>query len=757
MQPTPGSKKSAKSAAQVPRMDSDVTSHAGTGDESDTDLPAEPQHDDRLKSLVARKKQEARAREIQKEQEAAKRNERSHKLSEISEDSANDQVNEGKLTQQARPIRKASKKDLEEMNRETQRMSRNMQLAHQAKTKKKITKESFFARFNFQSHAPAGLNAVQGQSSSTVASSAPASDKEADPAIESPPTSPLGADDVLHELPAADIGQGFPANEKLISIEDVEAVLPCDLRLVDHVSPKTPQRFKKSMFNFSNEAQTNPRKLIKSENVNLPAVLEHSERTLVREPGSESDLEILPRQKLKKSLKIFDRMPAKGFREDRSLQTLRALAHLNSPGKQTSSSKPVITMSEMQESLRRKARKQAAEERAAKIQDLKDRGIIVQTAEEREQDQAAIEDLVEKARQEAALIMQKEKNATKKEKLVSGAVKSYDLSSDEDEEFEGDDEDESDVDLSGSGDDGGSRLNDDIDLDGDHTQSSDEDEDEKLENPSNAEPDLNRVSTPQSSHDRNGQEERDHAEQDKREQLESEQRIDLDIGYENERRRRRAIRVIEDDENDDSMGEAGGPSAYSDSIVQKPFIPGLAFSNAQAMGMTQAFAATMADLPSQAEMASTDLAQDSLALLGPMPEPNFPVYALEDSQAMVLDTQIDQEQSNGDAAVPKESSMEIAFDFSQSQIGSMTEDSEDLPTATQFSEIPVPPLDAGFEKSSPIRNRFVSVPPSTVDTVILSGVRNSPVIKKKGRLRRRTSISMSNIEMNESATLTDTR
>lgn len=752
-----GSKKSAKSAAQVPRMDLDVVSHAGTGDGSDSDLPAEPQHDDRLKSLVARKKKEARAREMEKEQEAARRNERSHELPEISEDSANDQVGEGKLTQQTRPIRKASKKALEEMNRETQRMSRNMQLSHQAKTKKKITKESFFSRFNFQSHAPASSIAVQGQSSSTMASSAPASDKEANSAIESPPTSPLGADDVLYELPAADIGQGLPADEKLISIEDVEAVLPSNLRLIDHISPKTPERFQKSKFNFSNEAQTNPRKLIKIKNVNLPAVLKHSERRLGQEPSSESDLEILPRQKFKKSLKIFDSMPAKGFREDRSLQTLRALAHLNSPGKKTSSSKPVVTMSEMQVSLQRKARKQAAAERAAKIQDLKDRGIIVQTAEERERDQAAIEDLVEKARQEAALIMQKEKYAARKAKLASGGVKSYDLSSDEDEEFEGDDEDESDVNLSGSGDDGGSRLNDDIDLDGDDAQSSDEDEGEQVENLSNVEPDLNGVFTLQSSDDRNGQEERDHAEQDQREQLESEQCVDLDIGCENERRRRRVIRVIEDDEDDDSMGEAGEPPACSDSIVQGPFIPGLAFSNAQAMGMTQAFAATMADLPSQAEMASTDPEQDSLALLGPMPEPNFPVYALEDSQTMVLDTKMDQGQSNGDATVPKESSMEITFDFSQSQIDSMTEDSEDLPTATQFSEIPDPTQDVGFEKSSPIRNRFISVPPSTVDTVILSGIRNSPVIKKKGRLRRRTSISMSNIEMNENATLTDSR
>lgn len=750
---TPRSKKSAKSAAQVARMDSHVASHAETGDGSDSDLPAEPQNDDRLKSLVARKKQEAKARQLAKEQEAARRNERSHGLSGISEDSANDQVGEGKLTQQARPTRKASKKALEEMNRETQRMSRNMQLAHQAKTKKKITKESFFSRFNFKSQASATLNNVQGQSSSTVASSAPASDKEANSANESPPTSPLGADDIVHKLPATDIVHALPANEGRMSIEDVEAVLPGNLRLLHCLSPKTPEKVKNSKLNFSNEAQMQPRKLMDIKNTNVLARLHHSDHPLVREPDSESDLEILPRRKPKKSLKIFDRMPTKEFREDRSLQTLRALAHLNSPGKQTSSSRPVITMSEMQVSLQIKARKQAAEERAAKIQDLKDRGIIVQTAEERERDQAAIEDLVEKARQEAALIMKKEKDAARKAKLASGQVKSYDLSSDEDEEFEGDDEDESDVDKSGSGDDEGSRLNDDVELDEHDTRSSDEDEGEEREKPLNAEPNLNYVSAPQSSDNREEQEERDHSGRDEREQLESKQSIDPDTGYDNERRRRRTARIIEDDEDNDSMGEAGETPACFDPVVQKPFIPGLTFFNVPAMGMTQAFAATMADLPSQAEIMSTDPEQDSLALLGPMPEPNFPVYALDDSQTMVLDTQIDQRQSNGDATGPKDSSMEITLDFSQSQIGSLIEDSEDLPTATQFSEIPDPTQDVGFEKSSPIRNRFISVPPSTVDTVILSGIRNSPVVKKKGRLRRRISISMSNIEMNESATL----
>ncbi|KAI9809116.1 MAG: hypothetical protein M1825_002405 [Sarcosagium campestre] len=46
------------------------------------------------------------------------------------------------------PGRKASKKALEEMNRETQRLARNMHLAPRAAVKKKFSKEAFLERFN---------------------------------------------------------------------------------------------------------------------------------------------------------------------------------------------------------------------------------------------------------------------------------------------------------------------------------------------------------------------------------------------------------------------------------------------------------------------------------------------------------------------------------------------------------------------------------------------------------------------------------
>lgn len=757
-QSTPRSKRSALRATQVSHVDSNVVGHVGTDDGSSSDLPAEPQNSDKLKALVARKRDEFRAREMAKKKKVARKNGHSHKssdmasasvdqgLSGISEDSADDQVGEGKLTQKARSTRKASKKALQEMNRETQRMSRNMQLAHQAKTRKKITKESFFSRFSFQSHTPASSHAVQGPSSSTVASSAPPSDKEAYSANESPPTSPLRADDVLQKLSATKIVQELPANKAHMRVEDIEAVLPSNLSVLDHPSRKLPKRAENSSLGSLNEASMQVRNVIKIKCPKTVPIVNPSDHATVRTLDFESDIEIMPRRNPKRSLEVFDRLPMHGLNEDRSLQNLRALAHLNSPGKRLSSSKATFTMSEMQSSLQRKARKQAAEERAARIRALTDRGIIVPSAEERENDQAAIEDLVEKARQEAASIMQKEKDAVRKEKIASGGMNNNDPSSDEDEDFEGDDEDESDVDFSGSSHEGGSQINDDIDIDEDTPKSLDRGECDERANSPLAERNSNRLRSADSCGDEKENEEHDHIEQG---EDEPGQLTNKNTSYVNERRRRKTTHVIEDD--DDSMDEVGKLPACVDPTVQRPFIPGLAFSNGLAMGMTQAFAATMADLQSQAGSASAGLDQDSLNLLGSIPEPNFPVYDLEDSEQMVLDSQTSLEQPNGDADGPQESSMEITIDFSQSQIRNMTEDSQGLPTATQTSEIPDPTQDVGFEKSSPIRNRFVSIPPSTVDTVILSGARNTPVVRRKGRLRRRTSLSTTNLNMIDDA------
>ena len=139
-------------------------------------------------------KRAARVEQLNK----ASKNSRSQQASSMVDSSGDDTMPSdeeagSRLEKEARPTRKASKKALEEMNRETQRMSRNMQLTHQAKTKTKITKESLLARFNFP--ISVDTDPVDAGAKSSPASSAPTSDAEGAKSHATPPTSPAIDDD----------------------------------------------------------------------------------------------------------------------------------------------------------------------------------------------------------------------------------------------------------------------------------------------------------------------------------------------------------------------------------------------------------------------------------------------------------------------------------------------------------------------------------------------------------------------------------
>lgn len=719
-------------------------------DDSDSDLPPDPLISTKVQLLVARKREELQAMKDADAWEKTEKKLRLPTLSKtrttrptkpgstsmgVSDNDSDDQDIESRLTQQARPTRKPTKKELEETNRETQRMRRNMQWTHQAKTKKKITKESLFTRFNLRT-SPQVAGAAQALSSSTAVSSAPASDTEDRDRRESPPTSPETAIDSPRKLESLQLSHGEATT---ITAEEVQGVLPSSLcvlgRPLLQLHEEHAERLKRVMdtrdlasITVSSKDPSNQPTKIYPSNPSL--------RSMTQNFDSDSDLEILPCEKLKRStLDVFDRLAVHNVNEERSLQTLRALAHVNSPGKQNLGSKPSMTMSDMHISLQKKARKQAAKERAEKIQDLKDRGIIIQTAEEREKDQAEVEDLVDKARREAALIMEKEKHAARKEKLANGESDGMDLSSDEDEDYQDNDAEESEIDLSGS---------DEEQARGDeHKVVSEAEEDVRSARlvdteASEAGEDENRVGELYSE-----------SEEDQGDEV---------INVPQVKRRRLTRLIIDDDDaDDDEIGKHDiQPSpVISPENMQKPLIPGLPFCNAMPMGLTQAFAATMADTQTKTQLnesADPDQEQDSLAFLGPMPEPNFPIYEFEDSQQLVPDSQNGNPLfAVGSNAADQTISPEIDLHFSQDQIQSNAlEDGEDLPVATQFSEIPDPTQDAGFVITTPIRNRFVSVPPSTVDTVLLSSMaRNSPIAKKRGRLYRRADASGDVGDINE--------
>lgn len=712
---------------------------AASNESSDSDLPANPQTNNRFLELVARKRAE---REIKQAEEDKKRAERFAKQrsfqQQLSRDASSasglsdeDRIMERKLTQQARPTRKASKKALEEMNRETQRMSRNMQLAHQAKTKKKITKDSLLARFNFRTPASPNIETPQHPSSSTVASSRPATDMEDAVNEESPPTSPIRPDDPS----VGAVESGTPKDSTVLEvgtacIEREEDDLPSMIDILSKPMPKTDKG--KGKAREQDDLNACPEtKGSKSTFTQAPIRIRQPKPSMADTDGdSDSELEILPTRKIKKArTDVFDRLPATKVQDTRSLQTLRALAHLNSPEKQAHGKKATMSLAEMQSYLQRRARQQATEERVEKIAELKSRGIIVQTAEERQKDQAEVEDLLEKARRKGEELKQQEKRAAKKEKIANGEVDGLPDTSDEDEDYREDEE--PDVELSGSEDE--QQIIDDCEESASDVEESQNEEEEEEGEDSLARKGLQQHGLIDNEASEDGDDEQEAEEDD-------DELIDDDVDGDNESprlplyRSRRSRLVVRDDEDEDETTGRQTPSQGLQVPVEAPmFPPGLESIkfDCEPMGMTQAFAATMADTQTQAE--ATQEEQDSMALLGPPPEPNFPMFDVPDSPQVVEDSQkgLHLPSGNNDENTGLQ---EIQLNFSQSQIqyGALG-DAQDPTMATQVSEMPDPTQDVGFVLSSPAPERFVNVPQSTADTVLLT-----PVKKPRRRLQRRS-------------------
>ena len=711
-------------------------------DESEPDLPANPRSNSRFMELVAKKRAEREAKQAAEDKNKAEKAAKNRSFEKaLSQDASSgsgisddDIAADRRLTQYSRPTRKASKKALEEMNRETQRMSRNMQLAHQAKTKKKISKQSLLDRFNFHTSMAPIMEAPQDLGSSTAASSAHASDLEERHDEDSPPTSPAAPDDSLL-APVDSVGDKQPVvtTDKRQSLGHEDEELPSMLEVMSQPTQKV-DKGKGKATNYS-EAEDAPGTL-KGQNtvfkqrpikVRLPRpILDHEDVDL----DSNSDTEVLPVRKSKTSkFDIFDRLPVVKMQEGRSMQTLRALAHLNSPERLPRAKKASMTQADMQRSLQQRARRQAMEERKAKIDELKRRGVIIQTAEEREKDQAEVEDLVDKARREADEIMQKEKKAARKEKTANGGMDGLADSSDEDDDYQAD-VDNLDVELSGS-DEEEEELE---DLSGEEDLSSDG---EQLEDDDNGGVNLSKddgtavlIDNEASEESEDEQEDEDIVEDGNEEEEES---------HEPHLHRRRTRMVIEDDGDDDEKRDEPPASALDPSSA--PEIPNFAVPAgpepiASLMGMTQAFAATMAETQTQGLDEQDE--QDSLAFLGPPPEPNFPMLYEIDSLQVVEDSQNGLPR-NTNAEQNSNTSNEIDLHLTQSQIiFDALGDAQAQVEASQISEVPDPTQDVGFVLSSPAPGRFVSEPPSTVDTVPLSGIagNGSPIRKKRGRLQR---------------------
>lgn len=733
------------------------------GSDTEDELPADLTKSSRFQALVARKRQERLRKEAE---EQKKRDERAKRMAEQmpadAEDTEEDDVSditddEGgqKLTQSSsarRPARKASKKAIEEMNRETQRMARSMQLAHEAKTKKKITKNSLFERFNFrpagaEEPAPAA-NLPPSSSRPTTPISGAQTDAEAGEAATPPSSPPSAVKRVMGaSAPVTTSAEGVVADthtDKDVQLPSLDEVVSENKTLDKGKSVATAPDLKPS----PKKKSAAPKRQFR---VKFPQAPVQVNKVAI-DSDSEHELQVLnPKQS--KIDAIFARMPAKKTQESRSLHDLHQLAQIHSsPPPNARRGKPVragMNAVEMQAQLYERARAQAKLERERRLEALKAKGIVVQTEEEREREREQVEDIVARARQEAEEIMEREREDAKqarKERRENGEgddAVGWDDS--DDDSFEGSDlgepVEEGEIEFSGS-------------------EDEETEETEKAGNPFFDE---------DADEDEDGESEPEDAVTPKakgtRKQVSDDEDGDGSPSQPRARRARNNVRVLSDDEEEEEKQVEAktpktktrtydSPSGHHSSSPKIPtsvlrsatktFIPGLPvpLAGPAGLGLTQIFAGTMDDSQaSQAGQLGTSSPQ-FMPSTANFPDSQFSLTAEVQAPSLDQDELVFDSQSE----TQKRETQGVQLHFSQSQAHGF--ESLLQMDATQMSDLQ-PTQDNGFAENSPLKSRFIEVPAGTVDTVVMNGTPVKPrqaaveqmdsplVIRKKGKLRRR--------------------
>ncbi|KAL4799812.1 MRC1-like domain-containing protein [Aspergillus venezuelensis] len=632
---------------------------------------AAPKRNNRFLELVAQKRKEREEKErIEAEKKAAKAKERQEANANMfSDDESADDAGSRrqKSPQQARPARKAGKKALEEMNRETQRMSRNMQLAHEARTKKKITKESFFARFNFMQPRQRTPPEQPGENSSTTAESQHSSDIEAQKDRETPQTSPA--------LPPAD----GPSKEQ----QEEEAPLPTFEDLMTQAAEEAKQPVAEKMAEQVSKPTTELSSIKKGK---LPLRVAPARVRLSREQvaryqkdESDSDLEIVTSPAKSRRVAAFENLPARHVAEPASMFKLKALAQLKSPSRKSTT----MNSAELSASLLFQAKQQAGKERRERIEELRAKGVFIETAAERAAFEDQVENLLEKARKEGEDIAKQEHAAAKRENVD-------------------DDDDDSDFVLSGSEDENQGAAGEGNDEDEDGDDEGDEDEDEEMEDAAEAKKEGNLIDSEA------GEDEDDDADNESDDERAVKPPMEAPT-----QRRKRPTRVVSDDEDEENEVQAPTTPArpvnpFANS-VERPNIP--VKPSEATMSLTQAFAGTLATTQ---DMSQGDTIPHSL----PEPMPMSP-QAISDSQIIIKDSQ----EHRAGSTDP----------FGYWQPDARVSESPAHRSVSNFSQIPDPTQDAGFTFSPFDPNkRFMDAPASTIETVLVSPVK----IRNMKNLRR---------------------
>lgn len=749
---------------------------------SDVDVPVLKSN--RFQALVEKKRNERLAREAE---EARKREARAAAAEELGDDNDDDvsdiSDDEGgrKLTQtqkaKTRPSRQASKKALEEMNRETQRMQRAMQLAHEARTKKKITKATLFERFNFNPGGNSAKEKLQSSSRPQTPTSAKSTDAEMRDQ-ETPPSSPparvedvLGKDLLgLQSQAGASVPQPTTArpeeqaeknNDDFSDLMDMQAFAR---KPVDKGKGKTQ----------TPELDTK-RSTKRQVRIKLPPMQAHRVDlgTGSNQDSDDDDNLVILDEKRSKLHALFDRAPKDKSKESRSLHALRQLAHLNSPERKAhrKTDKAAMTPGELQAFLNQRARDQARAEKERRMEMLKAKGIHIQTEEERERDREAIEDMVARARREAEEIMAREREDAKKEKRSSGKSDPLawdDSGSDDDYVEGGENQSAADVELSGSEEDEEDELmaddnaveegNDDASGEQDRT---DQDSaarpfvDEDAEEDSGSEASSSGLSfvDPDEEEERHrwgaSDEEADEApafvqarRPKKPTAIVPEEETDEMPALIRARRAKRPTAIISDDEDGSDVEATPKPKAHPVTMTPAPkpktvdftpapnsaspevpksvlrsanktFIPGLPVNEGGPAGLGLT-QIFAGTMDSQAAPFGGSPSQP-MPTFDNFPDSQFSQKAADSADGMVLDSQpVPATQQNETQAGDKESQIQLNFTQSQTHgLDSLLRDD----IMTQASDL-MPTQDDGFQDWTPLKERFVEPPSATADTVV---------------------------------------
>ncbi|KAH8589422.1 MRC1-like domain-containing protein [Bisporella sp. PMI_857] len=733
-------------------------------DDSGSDLELPDAGNSRFQALVARKKQERAKREAKEvEIEARKQAERRKQTAMFQdEEDLVDHDVERRLTQSNPPTRKASKKALEDIHRETQRLSRSVQLTHAPITKKKYTVADFTKRFTFKQPI---LAEEKPNSDPIVSTSSPARHFSSDGENHgTPPSSPPSPSNSTKVTEASDTLQVVERPEKEFPVVEVSQRMEKGKGKAVEVAA-TEQSQSKYAF-AQRPVKIYPSKFLK--------------KASSRIEDSDSDLEIVtksPAAKAQKLDSIFDRVPKKQAQQSHSLHVMRTLAHIGSPDKRNVGRKKKLAMTatELEFSLNQRRIQQARLAREEKLQALKDKGIHIPTAEERVKEQVDVEDLLERARRNNEEIKQREKAAARRERKANGEVDPLGDSSDDEDWEEG---------KQGSAGDP-SRLEDDGDAsDEDEEMASDEEDSEE------------ELGLDQDGEDEEGKNSMFDKEADETDDDEAQGKLSADediaegrdveedeeeVVIQLKNTRGRKNNIISDDEDEVAemetpvvpriesplqllSGSPGVPNSVLRSAT-KTFIPGLTVAGPAGLGLTQIFAGTMdqsqADDDEETPSAPTPgpRAAESMSFLRRLPAPELPPFVptpVQDTQDAEMQSQLEP------ACIPESQPMDSQMDtqsqdldlgFSQSQMHQF--DSLVEPMSSQQSDFFKTTQDVGYQHRTPIAGRYVNLPPSTMDTVVIGqdamseAIFETPVVKKKGKLRRRVQVAAFSDEENE--------